>query len=46
MAMGDFIKGVTADRLSGERPAVPRALVAAAVVGAIGAVIAYKLLRK
>jgi hypothetical protein len=46
MAMGDFIRGVTADRLSGERPAAPRALGAAAVVGAVGAVIAYKLLRR
>jgi len=44
--MNDLIKRVTADRLSGERPAAPRALGAAAIVGTAGAVIAYKLLRK
>jgi hypothetical protein len=44
--MRDFIKRVTADRISGERPAAPRALGAAAVVGAAGAVITYKLLRR
>jgi hypothetical protein len=44
--MNDLIKRVTADRLSGERPAAPRALGAAAVVGTVGAVITYKLLRK
>jgi hypothetical protein len=44
--MNDLIKRVTADRLSGERPAAPRALGAAAVVGTVGAVVTYKLLRK
>jgi hypothetical protein len=44
--MSDFIKRVTADRLSGDRPGPPRALGAAAVVGTVGAVITYKLLRK
>ncbi len=44
--MSDFIKRVTADRLSGDRPAPPRAIGAAAVVGTVGAVITYKLLRK
>jgi hypothetical protein len=44
--MNDLIKRVTADRLSGERPAAPRALGAAAVVGTVGAVLTYKLLRK
>jgi hypothetical protein len=44
--MNDFIKRVTADRLSGDRPAPPRAIGAAAVVGTVGAVITYKLLRK
>jgi hypothetical protein len=44
--MRDFIKKVTADRVGGERPAAPRALGAAAVVGTAGAVITYKLLRK
>jgi hypothetical protein len=44
--MSDFLKRVTADRLAGDRPGAPRALGAAAVVGAVGAVITYKLLRK
>jgi hypothetical protein len=44
--MNDLLKRVTADRLSGERPAAPRALGAAAVVGTVGAVVTYKLLRK
>jgi hypothetical protein len=44
--MNDFIKRVTADRLSGDRPAPPRAIGAAAVVGTVGTVITYKLLRK
>jgi hypothetical protein len=44
--MNDFIKRVTADRLSGTRPAPPRAIGAAAVVGTVGAVVTYKLLRK
>jgi hypothetical protein len=44
--MRDFIKSVTADRISGERPTAPRALWAAAVVGTMSAVITYKLLRK
>jgi hypothetical protein len=44
--MSDFIKRVTADRLSGDRPGAPRALGAAAVVGTVGAVITYKLLRR
>jgi hypothetical protein len=37
--MNDLLKRVTADRLSGERPAAPRALGAAAVVGTVGAVV-------
>ena len=44
--MNDFIKRVTADRLGGEKPAPPRALGAALVVGTAVAVITYKLLRK
>jgi hypothetical protein len=44
--MNDFIKRVTADRLGGERPAPPRALGAAAVVGTVSAVLTYKLLRR
>ena len=44
--MNDFIKRVTADRLGGERPAPPRALGAAAVVGTATALLTYKLLRR
>jgi hypothetical protein len=44
--MNDFIKRITADRLGGEKPALPRALGAALVVGTAGAMITYKLLRK
>jgi len=44
--MNDFIKRVTADRLSGDRPGAPRALGAALVVGTAGAVITYRLLRR
>jgi hypothetical protein len=44
--MNDFIKRVTADRLGGERPAPPRALGAAAMVGTVTAVLTYKLLRR
>jgi hypothetical protein len=44
--MSDLIKRVTAEKLTGERPAAPRALGAAAVVGTVGAVVTYKLLRK
>jgi hypothetical protein len=44
--MNDFIARVTADRIGGDRPGAPRALGAAAVVGTVGAVLAYKLLRK
>jgi hypothetical protein len=44
--MSGFIKRVTADRLGGERPAPPRALGAAAIVGTATAVITYKLLRR
>lgn len=44
--MRNFIARVTADRMSGEKPAATRALGAAAVVGTAGAVITYRLLRK
>ncbi len=43
--MGDFLKKVTADRIAGERPSAPRALGAAVVVGAMAAVVTYRLLR-
>lgn len=44
--MSDLLKRVTAERLSGEKPAAPRAIGAAAVVGTVGAVLAYRLLRR
>jgi hypothetical protein len=44
--MSDLLKRVTAERLSGERPGAPRAIGAAAVVGTVSAVIAYRLLRR
>ena len=44
--MSGFIARVTTDRIGGDRPGAPRALGAAAVVGTVGAVLAYKLLRK
>jgi hypothetical protein len=43
--MGDFLKRVAADRIAGERPAPPRALGAAVVVGTAAALITYRLLR-
>jgi hypothetical protein len=44
--MGDFLKQVAADRLTGGRPAAPRALGAAVVVGAAAAAVTYRLLRR
>jgi hypothetical protein len=44
--MRRFIARITADRMSGEKPATPRAIGAAAVVGTAGAVLTYKLLRR
>jgi hypothetical protein len=44
--MGDFLKKVAADRMTGERPAPPRALGAAIVAGAAVAAITYRLLRR
>jgi hypothetical protein len=44
--MSELLKRVTAERLTGERPAPPRAVGAAAIVGTVGAVITYKLLRR
>jgi hypothetical protein len=43
--MGDFLKKVAADRMTGERPSPPRALGAALAAGAAAAVITYRLLR-
>jgi hypothetical protein len=44
--MSDFLKRVAADRIGGDRPSAPRALGAAAVVGATAAALTYRLLRK
>jgi hypothetical protein len=40
-----FLKHVVVDRVSGERPGVPRALGAALVVGAAAATLTYRVLR-
>ena len=44
--MSDFIKRIAAERIGGERPGAPRAMGAAAVVGAAAAVVTYRLLRR
>ena len=44
--MMGFMKRIAGDRLGGDRPAPPRAIGAAAVVGTATAVLTYKLLRK
>jgi hypothetical protein len=44
--MNELLKRVTAERLGGDQPAAPRALGAAAIVGTVGAVVTYKLLRR
>jgi hypothetical protein len=41
-----FLKKVATDRISGERPAPPRALAAAIVAGSALAAITYRLLRR
>jgi hypothetical protein len=43
--MAGFLKRVGIERILGERPSPPRALGAAAVVGATAAAITYRLLR-
>lgn len=43
--MSPFLKHVVADRIGGKRPAPPRAMGAAFVVGTTAGVIAYRLLR-
>jgi hypothetical protein len=44
--MKEFITRVTADRLAGEQPGMPRAIAAAAVAGTVTAVVTYRLLRR
>lgn len=43
--MVGVVKNAITDRLTGKRPAAPRAIVAAAVVGVAAAVITYRVLR-
>lgn len=43
--MGDFLKKVAADRMTGESPSPPRALAAAIVAGLTVSVVTYRLLR-
>jgi hypothetical protein len=44
--MKGFMTRVTADRIIGDNPGVPRAMAAAAVAGSVTAVITYRLLRR
>jgi hypothetical protein len=44
--MSDFMKRIAAERIGGKRPGAPRAMGAAAVVGAAAAVVTYRLLRQ
>ena len=43
--MRDFMKRVAADRIGGDRPSSPRALLAASAAGAAAAVLTYRVLR-
>lgn len=43
--MKGIVKRAVADRIGGERPSVPRAVVAAAAVGAVAAGVTYRALR-
>ena len=43
--MRDFMKRVAADRIGGDRPSSPRALLAASAAGAAAAVVTYRVLR-
>jgi hypothetical protein len=42
---GKMVKRVLADRIGGKRPSAPRAIAAAAAVGAAAAGITYKVIR-
>ncbi|HYI79616.1 MAG TPA: hypothetical protein VEW67_02000 [Thermoleophilaceae bacterium] len=44
--MRGFLQKVAADRMTGERPAPPRALAAAVVAGSAVAAVTYRLLRR
>jgi hypothetical protein len=44
--MAAFLKHVVMDRVGGKRPAPPRAIGAAAVVGTTAGVLTYRLLRQ
>jgi hypothetical protein len=43
--MGELVKRVAAQRLGGERPSPPRALLAASAAAAAAAVLTYRVLR-
>jgi hypothetical protein len=43
--MRDLLKGTVAQRLGGDRPSSPRALLAASAAGAAAAVLTYRVLR-
>lgn len=43
--MRDFVKRVAGERLGGDRPSPPRALLAASAAGAAAAVLTYRVLR-
>jgi hypothetical protein len=44
--MREFLSGVTAERLGGDKPGAPRALGAAVAAGTAVAVVTYRLLRR
>ena len=44
--MRELIKRVAAERISGDRPAAPRAIGAAMVAGTVTAVVTYRVLRR
>jgi len=43
--MRGFVKRVAAQRMGGDRPSAPRALLAASATGAAAAVLTYRVLR-
>lgn len=43
--MRDFMKRVAAQRIGGDRPSPPRALLAASAAGTAAAVLTYRVLR-
>lgn len=43
--MMGIVKRAVADRIGGDQPSVPRAMMAAAVVGVVASVVTYRALR-